>query len=138
MIHKLRVQWQTGEHVSVEVSPRLLGGVWGRKLYRAEPGFSFSIPSDGLAHSHGSPDYLIPISGSIRLAYLRPSGVVEELRLEPGYHYTIPPNIPHQVVVSGGMLESIFPSAVFEHGIPMRKFRPFIRLHQKGEDMPNE
>lgn len=138
MIQKAKVQLQMGRHASVEVSPRLLGGAWGRKLYRVEPGFCFSIPSDGLAHSHGSPDYLIPVGGSITLAYLKPSGVVEELQLEPGYHYTIPPNIPHQVVVSGGMLESIFPSIVFENGIPMRKFKPFINLDQKSEDVPNE
>ncbi|MCK2020676.1 hypothetical protein [Peribacillus frigoritolerans] len=133
MIEKMKPNYQSQVGVQVEITPRFLGEGWGRKLYCVESGFRFTIPSDGRAHAHGTADYLIPLSGNIRVAYLRPSGVVEIIHLEPGYHYRIPPNLPHQVEISGGMLEAYFPTIVFENKILMRQFRDFFDEAEKME-----
>lgn len=94
---------------------------YSRKLYVVDKGSVFHIP-EGHAHAHGSEDLLIPIGGDISLAYQTSRGTIEYLELVPGRHYVIPPNVPHQVQIDGGILESLFPTTVFTLGIPMREF----------------
>ncbi len=108
---------QSGPGVRVEILPSCIAG-YGRKLYVVEQGSRFQIP-DGRAHAHGSEDKLIPIAGEIWLAFQTSGNPVQYARLFPGHQYTIPPHTPHQVEIRGGVLESLFPTAVYEQKIPI-------------------
>lgn len=110
---------QTGDGMRVEIFPSFLSG-YGRKLYVIEEGSTLQIP-DGRAHAHGSEDCLIPIAGDIWVAYQTANGEVKYMQLIPGHRYVIPPNLPHQVEIRGGILESLFPTAVYEHKIPIHE-----------------
>jgi hypothetical protein len=88
---------------------------FGRKLYVVDPGKTLCIPDDR-AHAHPTVDRLAPIAGNVVLAYQTPRGAVEYLKLIPGLLYIIPPHVPHQIQVNGGILESFSPSAAYLNG----------------------
>ncbi|WP_147372483.1 hypothetical protein [Calidithermus terrae] len=104
--------------MTVELFASFLSG-FGRKVYRVAEGKVFQIPA-GRAHAHGNIDLLYPVSGEIWVAYTDAKGQVCKQRLEPGKAYTIPPNVPHQVEIRGGILETLFPTTVYTKTIPMR------------------
>ncbi|HZS94429.1 MAG TPA: hypothetical protein VFA78_06515 [Chloroflexota bacterium] len=111
---------QSTDGVRIEVFASLLAN-YGRKLHTVDAGSTFQIPH-GKAHAHGNEDRLLPIAGEIWLAYQTADQRVEYRRLVPGHQYVIPPHIPHQVEIRGGVLESLFPTVVYELKIPIREF----------------
>lgn len=120
-MEQIAAEIQLNDKLRVEILPSFVGA-WGRKLYTTAPGRVMQFP-EGHAHAHGSPELIVAISGNTTLALGTPTGKVEYLQLEIGSLYTIPPNIPHQVELRDGILESLFPTEVYENGIPMRELR---------------
>jgi hypothetical protein len=118
MLSESTPEVQQGEGVVIEVFASFLAG-FGRKVYRVAEGKVFQIPARK-AHAHGNIDMLCPVSGEIWVAYTDAKGQIDRKRLEPGKVYRIPPNVPHQVEIRGGILEALFPTPVYTRTIPMR------------------
>jgi hypothetical protein len=121
MIHRIVPPRQSTRGIVVEFMPQFLSEGFGRKVYYVDEGYLLRIPSSGFAHIHACPDYLVPILGEVLLAYRRPDNrTLEVIRLEIGYHYRIPPFVPHQVEIRGGILESFYP---YRKSLPTRECR---------------
>lgn len=103
--------------VRVEILPSLLPA-YGRKLYTVSQGSIMHIPS-GRAHAHQSQDILMPIAGNVRLAYMRSSGQIQYLQMRQGAVYVVGSCVPHQIEIEAGVLESIFPTVIYQHGTTM-------------------
>ena len=108
---------QSADGIAVQIWPSFISE-FGRKLYIVDPGFVMRIPAHA-AHAHGWCDVLVPISGDIWIASSRPSGEVSFDQLVPGQVHRTRPNVPHQIEIRGGILESIFPTWVYEKKAPM-------------------
>lgn len=94
----------------VEFNYNFLKLGYARKVCVVEAGTIIRFPQHG-AHSHNSGHWLIPLLGTMRLAYDH-NGLIQILQLETGKYYYVPPNVPHQVEICGvAVLESYAPSA---------------------------
>lgn len=120
-----------GGGARVEITPRFLGTGLGRKVYIVEQNRSLEIP-DRKVHAHGIADTLIPISGDVELAYLDSQGRKQFLKLEPGFLYEVPPYLPHQVRVIGGILESYFPTQSYVEGMQIHEREGGLFREEKG------
>lgn len=90
--------------------PNLLRSGYARKLYAfTNPAFKRRTE----AHVHEAPHMISLIEGEeVRLATKEADGTITITKLERGYYYYIPPNLPHQIDMKGRVIaESYSPSS---------------------------
>jgi len=97
------------DHGTIFFDPNFLGSGYARKLYAVS---SAEPTSRGRAHRHVAAHLVHLIEGAnVRLAYQEPDGRPIVMRLEPGYFYYVPSNIPHQFEFEGRMISEEFSSS---------------------------
>lgn len=118
MLERVELKRKTDGSVYVEISPRFLGTLFARKVYVVPEDTVLCIPPSGF-HVHPTRDILIPIQGSVVLRYVGKHGRLHADKLEVGNLYSLPPGVPHRVEISNGVLESYFPSIIWDGKLPV-------------------
>jgi hypothetical protein len=109
-VEKKKITVGTGPMGMVMFDPNLLHSGYARKLYAfTNPDFKRRTE----AHVHDSPHMISVIEGDcLRLAVKESDGTITITKLERGYYYYIPANVPHQFCMKGRTIaESYSPSA---------------------------
>jgi hypothetical protein len=68
-------------------------------------------------HSHDLPHTLIPISGKHRLAYKTGTGEIKIIEMSPAKSYYVPAQVPHDVEMSCGILDSFYSASGYIRAI---------------------
>ncbi|MBT9167870.1 MAG: hypothetical protein DDT19_01213 [Syntrophomonadaceae bacterium] len=95
--------------VRVEVDYNFLSTGWVRRVYKVKPNMPLQIPIT--PHAHDGEQVIILLEGSGRLAYEDEDESIKVISLTPNSYYSIPPFVPHQIELVGGIMEVFFPVA---------------------------
>jgi hypothetical protein len=92
---------------TVSIDDNFLNLSYMQKRYVTDRGKSIKIPP--APHSHDFEEFFVLVYGEAKLAYKDSKGNIEKLDMDKERRYHVSANIPHQAMVSDGILEVYFP-----------------------------
>lgn len=92
---------------TVTIDDNFLDSGHVKKTYASEARESIRIPPAPHAHDFG--EYFVLVSGKGRLVYKDPNGNLRRQDLEKDKCYYVAADVPHQAMVSDGIVEVFYP-----------------------------
>ncbi len=106
-----QVVFKESETGRTEIDYNFLGTNYARKTYVVKKNCSIRLPK--YPHTHKIGHTLMLIQGNARLAYKNAEGKVKIIKMQIGKQYFVPSDVPHQLEIKGGIVESYYPTSSY-------------------------